>query len=148
MYLDGDYYHIIAQDYQLQGSQLYRECARYLARCGDGLNQVAQLCRCVHSSGLNQQKASILVDELAAAALYEASILQSSKCLDGADAVVRSVSDIGVMISCYINIRQLKSAYLLAVKHNRIVDVRRIQREAEKLGQSHVVALCTKRLKM
>lgn len=97
----------------MQGPQLYRECARYLARCGNGLNQVAQLCRCVHSSGLSQQKAAVLVDELAAAALYEASILHSSKSLDGADAVVRSVSDIGVMVSyklnygCYRSISQI-----------------------------------------
>lgn len=49
-------------------------------------------------------------------------------------------------ISAYIDAKQLKSAFLLAVKHKRMGDIRRIMREAEFLNQPNIKALCQKML--
>jgi len=49
-------------------------------------------------------------------------------------------------ISAYIKCRQLKSAYLLAVKYSRLEDVQKILHEAQKLGQTKIQQICLKRL--
>lgn len=47
-------------------------------------------------------------------------------------------------ITAYIEAKQLKSAYFIAVKYKRMTDVRRIMREAELLNQPSIKALCQK----
>jgi hypothetical protein len=51
-----------------------------------------------------------------------------------------------LQISAYIKCRQLKSAYLMAVKYSRIDDVHKILLEAQKLGQTKMQQICLKRL--
>jgi zinc finger FYVE domain-containing protein 26 len=52
-----------------------------------------------------------------------------------------------LQISSYIESRQLKAAYLLAVKHQRTQDIRKILKEADRLGQNAIRSICTKWLK-
>lgn len=47
-----------------------------------------------------------------------------------------------LQISAHIEAKQLKSAYLLAVKYKRITDIRRIMSEAELLNQPTIKSLC------
>lgn len=47
---------------------------------------------------------------------------------------------------CYIYTNQLKSAYLLAVKNDRINDIKKILRQAELSDQKPVKKLCEKKL--
>jgi len=51
-------------------------------------------------------------------------------------------------ISSHIYIGQLKSAYLLANKHERLGDIRRILRQAELTGQVHIKRLCEMKLQL
>lgn len=64
------------------------------------------------------------------------------------DRLVRQVGDVGVRISCHIAGGQLKSAYLLAVQHNRMADVRRVMRRAELANQPMIRRLCEMKLRM
>jgi len=47
-------------------------------------------------------------------------------------------------INAYIENKQLKAAYLLAVKYSRAQDIRRILKESDRLGQSAIKAICLK----
>lgn len=47
-------------------------------------------------------------------------------------------------IESYIESRQLKAAYLLAVKHSRAQDIKKILKEADRLGQIAIKSICTK----
>lgn len=64
------------------------------------------------------------------------------------DRLVRQVGDVGVRISCHIAGGQLKSAYLLAVQHNRMADIRRVMRRAVVTNQPMIRRLCEKKLRM
>lgn len=52
-----------------------------------------------------------------------------------------------LLISSYIDSKQLKAAYLLAVKHQRAQDIRKILKEADRLGQNAIRSICSKWLK-
>lgn len=56
--------------------------------------------------------------------------------------IVTSLLQIKAFIAC----GQLKSAYLLAVKFERLDDIECILQEAEKLGQTAIKKICLKRL--
>ncbi|KFB42705.1 AGAP005290-PA-like protein [Anopheles sinensis] len=62
------------------------------------------------------------------------------------EALISRAKSVGVRIHCYIVSGQLKTAYLLANRHHRISDIRKILRQAELLGQTHVKRLCEVRL--
>lgn len=47
-------------------------------------------------------------------------------------------------INAYIECKQLKAAYLLAVKHSRAQDIRKILKESDKLGRNAIKAICIK----
>ncbi|XP_058121210.1 zinc finger FYVE domain-containing protein 26 homolog [Anopheles ziemanni] len=62
------------------------------------------------------------------------------------EALISRARSVGVRIHCYIVSGQLKTAYLLANRHHRISDIRKVLRQAELLGQTHVKRLCEVRL--
>lgn len=64
------------------------------------------------------------------------------------DRLVRQVGDVGMRISCHIAGGQLKSAYLLAVQHSRMADIRRVMRRAEATNQPMIKRLCEMKLRM
>lgn len=47
-------------------------------------------------------------------------------------------------INAYIECKQLKAAYLLAVKHSRVQDIRKILKESDRLGQNAIKTICIK----
>lgn len=49
-----------------------------------------------------------------------------------------------LQINAYIECKQLKAAYLLAVKHSRGQDIRKILKESDRLGQNAIKAICIK----
>jgi len=62
-----------------------------------------------------------------------------SKCTDH---IFRNI--ILFQINAYIESKQLKAAYLLAVKHSRAQDIRRILKESDRLDQSAIKVICLK----
>ncbi|XP_063235572.1 zinc finger FYVE domain-containing protein 26 isoform X2 [Bacillus rossius redtenbacheri] len=132
----------IIQDYHLNPERVYCLAGRELASDGR-TGGIEQLIGCVSGSGLPAPAG--LCDEVLASCVR---VLAERPGLD-ADALgrlVKLMKDVGNKISAYITCRQLKSAYLLAVKHNRLSDIRRILHEAERLGQTKIKQICLKRL--
>jgi len=64
------------------------------------------------------------------------------------DRLIKRIGSVELRISSHIYIGQLKSAYLLANKHERLGDIRRILRQAELTGQVHIKRLCEMKLQL
>lgn len=62
------------------------------------------------------------------------------------DRLVRQVGDVSVRIECYIAGGQLKAAYLLAVQHDLVADIRKVMRHAKATNHTLIWQLCEKRL--
>ncbi|KAG8277261.1 Zinc finger FYVE domain-containing protein 26 [Homalodisca vitripennis] len=62
------------------------------------------------------------------------------------DTLMALVTGVPSKITAMIECGQLKSAYLLAVKHDRLSDIQRIMEAADQLGQPLIKKICLKRL--
>ncbi|KAL1460646.1 hypothetical protein WDU94_012609 [Cyamophila willieti] len=62
------------------------------------------------------------------------------------EQLISLVSKIPLQISLFIETGKLKSAYLLAVKHNRLDDIRLIAQQAKRLDQSAILNICLKKI--
>uniref|UniRef100_A0A8D8UUM0 Zinc finger FYVE domain-containing protein 26 n=1 Tax=Cacopsylla melanoneura TaxID=428564 RepID=A0A8D8UUM0_9HEMI len=60
--------------------------------------------------------------------------------------LISLVSKIPLQISLFTETGKLKSAYLLAVKHNRLGDIRLIAQQAKRLDQSAILNICLKKI--
>ncbi|XP_069671907.1 uncharacterized protein Sptz isoform X2 [Periplaneta americana] len=130
----------IIEDYHLKSSQVYGLAGKKLARdCR--LMDIEQLVSCIHNSGVTG--ISSVCDSVLLLCIQELALKTDP---GDVEPLVKLLTDIGNKITAYIECRQLKSAYLLAVKYNRLEDVRRILHEAEKLGQTKIQQICQKRL--
>ncbi|XP_039282914.1 uncharacterized protein LOC111062947 [Nilaparvata lugens] len=62
------------------------------------------------------------------------------------ETLINQLSNISVKIDAYIECELLKAAYLLAAKHNRLTDIRKVLTAAECLNQPSIKKICLKRL--
>lgn len=74
--------------------------------------------------------------------LFRVSNLTMGHCIQ--EVVLISLKKILLQISAYIEAKQLKTAYFLAVKYKRTSDIKRIMKEAEVLNQPNIKILCQK----
>lgn len=137
------FYLRIIQDYKLPSMKVFGASAKYLAR-NQRLTEVEKLLSCVTSS--NETCDHDDIDELLSIAINAASgnhALENKMTLDN---LVKKIQNIELRISSHIFIGQLKSAYLLANKYERLGDIRKILRQAEISNQIHIKKLCEKKL--
>lgn len=145
----------IIQDFNLSTTKSFGSTAKYLA-ANNRLKSVEKLIECIRS---NNGQDSSFCDEIILLAVQTA--VATSQQLVGVPAAGSSpelkaqlwnlillIEDIGTKITCYIIGGQLKTAYLKAVEHNRLSDVRRILRKAEETNQLYVKKLCEAKLKI
>lgn len=137
----------IMQDYSLRPQKVYSLVGHILA-LDKRVNSIEQLIKCCRSSGAPN---SITISDRVLAhcvkLLLDESKGESSFSLnqnDQIDGLIRIITDVELKISSYIESRQLKAAYLLAVKHSRSQDIRKILREADRLGHSAIMSICNK----
>lgn len=153
----------IMQDFNLSASKSFGSTAKYLAG-NNRLQSVEKLIDCIRS---NNGRDTSFCDEIIMLAVQtavaaapapslggDASVAAAGGSAGGAELkaqlnnLIRLIEDIGTKITCYIIGGQLKTAYLKAVEHNRLSDVRRILRKAEQSNQIYVKKLCEAKLKI
>ncbi|XP_034238268.1 uncharacterized protein LOC117643458 isoform X2 [Thrips palmi] len=135
----GIVYRII-EGFGLPAYAIYEAVAIALVKSGR-VSEVAQLLNCIHSSGISDPL--VVCDSVIMSCFKE---LPSQPNASDVDFLARNISDQNVKIKALIKCGQLKSAYLLAVKCERLDDIELILQEAEKLGQTAIQKICLKRL--
>lgn len=135
----------IIQDMNLNADRIYAIVTKYLA-VNNRLQDVEKLVSSIKSN--RNQPDTKLCDEILSLAVQSAlsnnSSPQRNKTI--VENLIRLISDTSVQIDCHILSGQLKAAYLLAVQHKRMGDIRRILRYAEKTNQIQIKKLCEKKL--
>lgn len=135
----------IIQDMNLNADKIYAIVTKYLS-VNNRLQDVEKLVNCIKSN--RNHPDTKLCDEILSLAVQSAlsnhTSPQRTKTI--IENLIRLISDISMQIDCHILSGQLKAAYLLAVQHKRMADIRRILRYAEKTNQIQIKKLCEKKL--
>ncbi|KAH8375975.1 hypothetical protein KR200_012072 [Drosophila serrata] len=138
----------IMQDYKLATIKVFGPTAKYLAR-NQRLAEVERLLDCIGSNnGGGGGGISVESDEILSIAINAAVHSNVPETKHTLDRLINRIGSVELRISSYIYIGQLKSAYLLANKHERLMDIRRILRQAELTGQVHIKKLCEMKLQL
>ncbi|XP_024887173.1 uncharacterized protein LOC112464432 isoform X1 [Temnothorax curvispinosus] len=135
----------IIQDYNLPQQKVYSLAGHVLA-LKSNVAAIEQLIKCCRSSGAHN--AHVISDHVLAHCvkllLTHSYTEQNPTLKNHIDTLIRLIIDTELRINAYIESKQLKAAYLLAVKHSRAQDIRRILKESDRLGQSAIKAICLK----
>lgn len=135
----------VMQDYNLRSQKVYSLVGHILA-LDRKINSIEQLIKCCRSSGAPN---SIAISDRVLAHCVKF-LLDRSRTetntgpKDQIDLLIRIITDVELKIESYIESKQLKAAYLLAVKHSRAQDIRKILKEADRIGQPAIKSICTK----
>lgn len=137
----------IIQDMSLNADKIYAIATKFLSM-NNRLHDVEKLVDCIKENSTQSDRK--LCDEILSLAIQTAytagnqgSPHQTKVAIEN---LIRLIEDMATQIDCYILSGQLKAAYLVAVQHKRIVDIRRILRHADKTNQIQVKKLCEKKL--
>lgn len=131
----------IMQDHQLDPGQVYLFTGKKLSEAGR-VNDVEVLIDCIKTSGVTDVTSTC--DNLLNSCIP---ILTAAGCSSqDLEKLIKLITNADFKIAALIESRQLKSAYLLAVKHNRFNDIRKIMEIADELGQKVIKKICMKKL--
>lgn len=135
----------IIQDMGLNSDKIYAIATKYLA-VNNRLHDVEKLVNCI--KGNSNQSDTKLCNEILSLAVQSALSNHTSpqRTKAAIENLIRLITDVSIQIDCHILSGQLKAAYLLAVQHKRVADIRRIFRYAEKTNQTQIKKLCEKKL--
>ncbi|XP_012286916.1 zinc finger FYVE domain-containing protein 26 isoform X2 [Orussus abietinus] len=135
----------ILQDYNLRPEKVYSLAGHVLA-LERKVNSIEQLIKCCRSSGAADSLA--ISDNVLAHCvkllLSRSHVETVSNAKGQVDTLIRLISDAEIKINSYIESKQLKAAYLLAVKNSSQQDIRKILKYADRLGQHAIKAICIK----
>ncbi|XP_031833615.2 zinc finger FYVE-type containing 26 spastizin [Nomia melanderi] len=135
----------IIQDYNLPQQKVYSLAGHILTLRYD-IPGIEQLIKCCHTSGIPN---SYIISDYVLTHCVKLLLnrlhgeLESTSKTD-VNNLIRLITDIELKINAYIECKQLKAAYLLAVKHARAQDIRKILKESDRLGQNAIKAICMK----
>ncbi|XP_054011038.1 uncharacterized protein LOC128893821 [Hylaeus anthracinus] len=135
----------IMQDYNLPQQKVY-SLAGHILTLKNNIPGIEQLIKCCHTSGIPN---SYIISDYALTHCVKLLLNRlhsepESTEKNDVHNLVRLITDIELKINAYIECKQLKAAYLLAVKHSRSQDIRKILKESERLGQNAIKAICVK----
>lgn len=135
----------IIQDMGLNSDKIYAIATKYFA-LNNRLHDVEKLVSCI--KGNSSQSETKLCDEIISLAVQSAlsSLSNIQRAKPTIENLIHLIHDVSIQIDCHILSGQLKAAYLLAVQHKRVSDIRRILRYAEKTNQTQIKKLCEKKL--
>uniref|UniRef100_A0A182RQD1 FYVE-type domain-containing protein n=1 Tax=Anopheles funestus TaxID=62324 RepID=A0A182RQD1_ANOFN len=141
----------IIQDYNLDMQRVYALTAKYFINHSK-IEDVGKLLDVIvdneGSTGATEPTVTVICDEIVRVSVDVAITRHGTGVHTkvALEALINRASSVAVRIHCYIVSGQLKAAYLLANRHQRTGDIRKILRQAELLGQMHVKRLCEARL--
>ncbi|XP_060519103.1 zinc finger FYVE domain-containing protein 26 homolog [Cylas formicarius] len=131
----------IIKEFKLNPVRVYNESGKLLAQVGR-YGDIAELVTCIKETETNNEIVLDMCDEMLTLAV--STLTKSNVAGTEVENLIKLISDKTSKISAYIEAKQLKTAYFLAVKYKRISDVRRILREAELTNQANIKTLCHK----
>ncbi|CAG9766398.1 unnamed protein product [Ceutorhynchus assimilis] len=131
----------IIKEFRLKPILVYKETGKYLAQT-KRFSDIAELVNCIKQSSNGNDEVVAVCDEMLIFAV--ATLKNTSSTEAHVEELIKHISDKTVKISAYIEAQQLKTAYFLATKYKRLVDLRRIMREAESTNQTAIKLLCQK----
>uniref|UniRef100_A0A182PQ67 FYVE-type domain-containing protein n=1 Tax=Anopheles epiroticus TaxID=199890 RepID=A0A182PQ67_9DIPT len=144
----------IIQDYNLDMQRVYALTAKYFINHGK-IEDVGKLLDAIVSNECGTEpgnsesnQVSAICDEIVRVSV-DVAITRHGAGVNtkvALEALINRAKSVAVRVHCYIASGQLKAAYLLANRHQRTGDIRKILRQAELLGQMHVKRLCEARL--
>ncbi|XP_048486112.1 zinc finger FYVE domain-containing protein 26 homolog [Plutella xylostella] len=136
----------IITENKLDSMSVYTHVARYLVHA-DRFTDVKQLARCIRAS--KETAANLMSDqvlETGVSAVVARCDARGQLHDEQAEILIEDVHSISIKISCYLVCRILTTAYILAARHDRGNDLRRVLHEAERLGHDQIRSACLKRL--
>ncbi|XP_068156330.1 LOW QUALITY PROTEIN: zinc finger FYVE domain-containing protein 26 homolog [Drosophila tropicalis] len=136
----------ILQDYKLVPIKVFGATAKNLAR-NERLNEVERLLDCIASNN-GGPGSSTECDEIISIAINAAVNTHLPEIKLILERLIKRIASVELRISSFIYLGQLKSAYLLAHKHERLLDIRKILRQAELTNQIHIKKLCERKLQI
>lgn len=130
--------HRIIDEYHLKPLTVYRiVCSKY---AGDAaVSHIERLVNCIKNTD-NAERYTVCDEVL----LLSVNKLVEKSSVMEAESLIKLITEPENKVSGYIQCHQLKSAYLVAVKYNRVDDVQRIMREAQRMGNTAVHKICLK----
>ncbi|VVD06037.1 unnamed protein product [Leptidea sinapis] len=136
----------IITEQRLDSMNIYSHVAKYLVNT-DRFMEVKVLAKCIRGS--KETAASLMSDqvlEAAVAAVVGRCEARGQLFDEQAELLIADVHSVAGKISCYIICHNVSSAYILAARHDRTNDLRRVLQEADRLGNDQVRNACLKRL--
>ncbi|CAD1469498.1 unnamed protein product, partial [Heterotrigona itama] len=135
----------IMQDYNLPQQKVYSLTGHILA-VKNNISAIEQLIKCCHTSGI--ANSYIISDHVLThcVKLLLTHLHDETNSLLKNDIynLIKLITNIDLKINAYIECKQLKAAYLLAVKYSRAQDIKKILKESDRLGQNAIKAICMK----
>ncbi|XP_072390542.1 zinc finger FYVE domain-containing protein 26 homolog isoform X1 [Diabrotica undecimpunctata] len=131
----------IIQDLSLKHVKIFCEAGKQMAK-DERYSGIAELVNCIKQSCTNDEAVTDMCDEMLTLAV--ATFTKANVCGTKVEDLIKLIDNKTTKISAYIEVKQLKTAYFLAVKYKRMSDIRRILRQAELLNQPSIKALCQK----
>ncbi|CAH2247489.1 jg27964 [Pararge aegeria aegeria] len=136
----------IVGEHKLDSMNIYIHVAKYLVNA-DRFMEVKTLAKCIRAS--NETAANLMSDqvlEAGTAAVVARCEARGQLHDEQAELLINDITSHAIKISCYLVCRNVSSAYILAAKHERTNDLRKVLHEAERLGNDQVRNACLKRL--
>ncbi|XP_063539448.1 zinc finger FYVE domain-containing protein 26 homolog [Cydia strobilella] len=136
----------VITEHKLDSMNIYTHVAKYLVNT-DRFMEVKTLAKCIRES--KETASSLMSDQVlewgvgAVVARCEA---RGQLHDEQAELLIQLVSSLSIKISCYLLCRNVSNAYILAARHDRTNELRRVLHEAERLGHDQVRSACLKRL--
>ncbi|KAK3093553.1 hypothetical protein FSP39_017239 [Pinctada imbricata] len=128
----------IIKEYRLGSGTIFTHVAREMAK-HQRYHHVRQLLDCVRRVGLGDDDT---MDEILGACILV--IADKPSELKEAENFIKLLRKDSNKINAYILCGKLRSAYLMAVKAERVEDVQRIAGAAQRMGQTAVRTICNK----
>ncbi|XP_034940006.1 uncharacterized protein Sptz [Chelonus insularis] len=135
----------VMQDYNLRFQKVCSLVGQILVY-DKKIHSIEQLIKCCRSSGA--PNSNVISDRVLTHCIKN--LINSSKnkvdsvFKDQINHLITLITDVELKIGCFIESKQLKAAYLLAVKYSRAQDIQKILKEADSLGQAAIKSICTK----
>ncbi|XP_075982566.1 zinc finger FYVE-type containing 26 spastizin [Anticarsia gemmatalis] len=136
----------IITEHKLDSMNIYIHVARFLVHA-DRFMEVKILAKCIRAS--KETAASLMSDQVLESGVSAVVARCESRGQlydEQAEILIADIHSVTIKISCYLVCRNVSSAYILAARHDRTNDLRRVLQEAERLGNEQVRNACLKRL--
>ncbi|KAJ2953249.1 hypothetical protein O0L34_g829 [Tuta absoluta] len=136
----------ITTEHKLDSMIIYTHVAKYLVQV-DRFMEVKALAKCIRAS--KETAASLMSDQVLEAgvgAVVARCEARGQLHDEMAELLICDVHSVTIKISCYLACRNVQSAYILAARHERTKELRRVLQEAERLNNHTVRAAALKRL--